>query len=152
MTILVPTCEQFTSLLTDYEEGALGPLDWLGMKLHLALCPPCQTFLRSFERTPALLRQAWDGTAEAPAERALASALAALREGRQPRGPQHHPPGQLTHFERTNSGTPMAAAMAQISAGWRAAPIRARWRHPRKPSTSAGEKKNSPLPALNRKP
>ena len=91
MTILVPTCEQFTNLLTDYEEGALGPLDWLGMKLHLALCPPCQTFLRSFERTPALLRQAWDGAANAPAEHALASALAALREGRQPRGPQHHP-------------------------------------------------------------
>ena len=91
MTILVPTCERVTSLLTAYEEGALGPWDWLGMKLHLALCPPCQVFLDTFGRTPALLRQAWDDQPSPEAEQALSGALAALREGRVPRGPQHHP-------------------------------------------------------------
>ena len=96
MTFLIPNCERVTGLLTDYEEGALGPLDWLGIKLHLALCPPCQTFLDAFERTPALLRQAWGeeffpGAEQASAEQALAGALAALREGRLPCGPQHHP-------------------------------------------------------------
>ena len=40
MTILVPTCEQFTSLLTDYEEGALGPLDWLGTVSYTHLTLP----------------------------------------------------------------------------------------------------------------
>ena len=91
MTILIPTCERVTALLTDLEEGALGPLDWLGLKLHLILCPPCQAFLDAFERTPALLRQAWDDRPDSMAERALAGALTALREGRLPRGPQHHP-------------------------------------------------------------
>ena len=95
MTFLMPTCEQAVSLLTAYEDGALGPLDWFGLRLHLALCPPCQTFLDAFGRTPALLRRAWEAepTAAGPtsAERALAGALAALREGRLPKGPQHHP-------------------------------------------------------------
>ena len=31
MTVLVPTCERVTALLTDYDEGSLGPLDWLGL-------------------------------------------------------------------------------------------------------------------------
>lgn len=91
MTILLPSCERVVALLTAYEDGALSPLDWLGLRLHLALCPPCQTFLDAFERTPALLRQAWETEGSAPAERALAGALAALREGRAPKGPQHHP-------------------------------------------------------------
>jgi putative transcriptional regulator len=96
MTVLIPSCERVTTLLTAYEEGALGPFDWLGLKLHLILCPPCQTFLESFERTPALLRRALDHEPQplaepAPAEHALAAALATLREGRVPRGPQHHP-------------------------------------------------------------
>ena len=30
MTFLIPSCERVTSLLTAYEERALGPLDWLG--------------------------------------------------------------------------------------------------------------------------
>jgi putative transcriptional regulator len=91
MTFLIPTCERVTALLTAYEEGALGPLDWLGLRLHLALCPPCQAFLSTFTRTPALLRQAWGDEPGPRAESALAGALAALREGRVPKGPQLHP-------------------------------------------------------------
>ena len=91
MTVLVPTCERVTALLTDYEEGSLGPLDWLGLKVHLAICPPCRTFLEAFARTPALVARAWDGAQEDRAEGALAGALAALREGRIPKGPLHHP-------------------------------------------------------------
>ena len=96
MTILIPSCQRITTLLTAYDEGALGPFDWLGLKLHLALCPPCQALLDSFERMPALLRKVLDGgpssaTGQRPAEQALAGALAALREGRVPTGPQHHP-------------------------------------------------------------
>ena len=99
MTFLIPTCERVVSLLTDYEEGALGPVDWFGLRLHLALCPPCQTFLASFERTSILLRRAWEAEPPAaagptPADRALAGALAALREGRLPTGPQLHPEPQ----------------------------------------------------------
>ncbi|HEY3399417.1 MAG TPA: cupin domain-containing protein [Geothrix sp.] len=91
MSLFMPTCAEVVGLLTDYEEGALGPLDWFGLKLHLSLCPPCRAFLDGFHRAPALLRELW---AEAPApaaEQALAGALTALREGRVPRGPLHHP-------------------------------------------------------------
>ena len=91
MTVLIPTCERVTELLTAYEEGALGPFDWLGLKLHLFLCPPCQAFLGTFERIPSLLRQVLNDEAAPLAERALAGALTALREGRVPQGPQHHP-------------------------------------------------------------
>lgn len=95
MTILIPSCERVTALLTEYEEGALGPLDWLGVKLHLTLCPPCQALLRAFEQVPILLRRFQDPPDDAApppsAEQALGAVLAALREGRVPTGPQHHP-------------------------------------------------------------
>jgi anti-sigma factor ChrR (cupin superfamily) len=91
MTVLIPTCERVIDLLTDLEDRALGPLDWLGVRLHLVLCPPCRSFLDAFERTPAVLRQVLDEDNAPEAEQALAGALAALRDGRVPQGPQHHP-------------------------------------------------------------
>ena len=116
MTFLIPTCERVTALLTDYEEGALGPLDWLGLKLHLALCPLCQTFLTAFERTPGLLRRAFDGEPGRPAEQALASALTAIREGRTPNGPQHHPEaGAWTALDP--GGDPFTALLLRIHLG-----------------------------------
>jgi len=116
MTLLLPTCERVTSLLTAYEEGALGPLDWLGVKLHLALCPPCQAFQGTFDRTPALLRQAWDEAPTPGAEQALASALAALREGRIPRGPQHHPDLALWSA-LAPGGDPLLAILLRVHLG-----------------------------------
>ncbi|MDP1831060.1 MAG: cupin domain-containing protein [Geothrix sp.] len=116
MTLLIPTCERVTTLLTAYEEGALGLLDWLGLKLHLALCPPCQTFLGAFERTPARLRQVLDDAPTALAELALASALAALREGRAPRGPQHHPEPEAWHA-LAPGGDPLTALLLRIHLG-----------------------------------
>jgi len=116
MTFLVPTCERVTSLLTAYEEGALGPWDWLGMKLHLALCPPCQTFLAAFDRTPALLRRAWDDEPTPVAEHALSGALAALREGRLPRGPQHHPESEAWAALEPG-GDPLLAILLRVHLG-----------------------------------
>lgn len=95
MTIFLPTCAEVTALLTDYEEGALGPFDWLGLKVHLSLCPPCRAFLEGLHAAAALLKDAWPGAANADAERALDQTLAAIREGRTPSGPQHHPEGPM---------------------------------------------------------
>lgn len=120
MTFLMPTCEQAVALLTAYEDGALGPFDWLGLRLHLALCPPCRIYLGDFERMPALLQQAWDAQPTAagptPAEQALAGALAALREGRIPRGPQHHPePGAWAALG--TGGDPLQALLLRVHLG-----------------------------------
>lgn len=122
MTGFMPTCEEVVALLTDYEEGALGPLDWLGLKLHLAICPPCQGFLTTFERTPALLRRlaAEETVAAGPvgggAEQALAGALAALREGRIPRGPQLHPePAAWAALQP--GGDPLLALLLRVHLG-----------------------------------
>ena len=116
MTILIPTCERVTSLLTAYEDGALGPIDWLGMKLHLALCPPCQTFLDTLDRTSALVRQAWDSEPTPVAEHALSGALAALREGRAPKGPQHHPEPEAWSA-LSPGGDPLLAILLRLHLG-----------------------------------
>ncbi|WP_243322808.1 cupin domain-containing protein [Geothrix sp. SG200] len=116
MTLLMPTCAEVVDLLTDYEEGALGPFNWLGVKLHLSLCPPCRAFLDSFERTPALLRRLWPEPPAPSAERALDGALTALRQGRVPRGPVHHPEeGAWQALEP--GGDPLTALLLKVHLG-----------------------------------
>jgi len=152
MTILIPTCERVTSLLTAYEDGALGPLDWLGVKLHLALCPPCQTFLDTFDRTPELLRQAWDGEPTPIAEHALSGALAALREGRVSEGPQLHP--EPEDWEALESdGDPLLSLLLRVHLGHCAA-CRETWGPDRAPivvdASSPAESLASVLPSGSR--
>jgi putative transcriptional regulator len=69
---------------------------------------------------PELLRWAWEEDAPAagppPAEHALAGALAALRAGRLPRGPQHHPePEAWVALEP--GGDPLRAVLLRIHLG-----------------------------------
>ena len=116
MTLLMPTCAEVVGLLTEYEEGALGPLGWLGLKLHLSLCPPCRAFLDSFERTPDLLRKLWPEPPAPAAERALGGALAALRQGRIPRGPVHHPENEAWSALEPG-GDPFKALLLRVHLG-----------------------------------
>jgi len=116
MTLLTPSCAEVTALLTDYEEGALGPFAWLGVKLHLGFCPPCQAFLDKLKRAPALLREAWDDTPTPQAEHALSSALALLREGRVPKGPQHHPEAE-DWAALTPGGDPLLSLLLRVHLG-----------------------------------
>ncbi|WP_306591401.1 cupin domain-containing protein [Geothrix sp. 21YS21S-4] len=114
---LMPTCERVITLFTDYEDGALGPIDWFGLKLHLSVCPPCRAFLESLRRTAPLLRSLTSSVASpAPAERALSGALAALREGRVPQGPQHHPEPALWEALEPG-GDPFTALMLRVHLG-----------------------------------
>ena len=116
MTVLIPTCERVLGLLTDYEDGALAPLDWLGVRLHLTLCPPCRTFLAAFAYTPALLRRILDDEATPAAERALAGALAAIRAGRVPQGPQYHPEAEAW-ADLDPGGDPLRAVLLRLHLG-----------------------------------
>lgn len=116
MVFLMPTCKRVTALLTDYREGALPLHHWLGVRLHLAACPPCRALLKAFEHTPTLLRRAWGDGPVPQAEQALASVLAALREGRVPRGPQHHPePEAWAALEA--GGDPFLALLLRVHLG-----------------------------------
>ena len=114
----IPTCEQVAALLTDLDEGALGPLAWTGVRIHLSLCPPCRAFLDSLRHTPALLRgllREEPGPAPA-AERALSSALNALRRGSLPQGPQLHP--EAADWSALGSeGNPIAALLLRVHLG-----------------------------------
>jgi putative transcriptional regulator len=116
MTILIPSCKQVINLLTEYEERALGPLDWLGVKLHLTLCRPCRTFLQAFEQAPDQLRRAMNEETAPAAEQALVGALTAIRQGRVPRGPQHHPePEAWAALEP--GGDPLRAILLRLHLG-----------------------------------
>lgn len=138
----IPTCEQVTALLTDLDEGALGPLAWTGVRVHLGLCPPCRAFLASLRRTPSLLRGllSEDLDVVPAAEQALAGALGTLRQGRLPRGPQLHPEaGEWSALGP--DGDPLTALLLRVHLGWCGA---CRAQHP---SDAALEPGGGPLPA-----
>jgi len=137
----IPTCEQVTALLTDLEEGALGPLAWTGVRVHLGLCPPCRAFLVSLRRTPILLRNLLQEEADPDpiAERALAGAMGVLRQGRLPQGPSLHPAaGDWSALGP--DGDPLHALLLRAHLGWCGA-CRAH-----RPSEAALEPGGSPLP------
>lgn len=115
----IPTCEQVTALLTDFDEGGLGPLAWAGVRVHLGLCPPCRAFLHSLRRTPGVLRELFQEPAGTPdaADRALSGALGLIRQGRLPEGPSLHPhPGAWAALGA--HGDPLEALLLRLHLGW----------------------------------
>lgn len=52
------TCRETIELLMDYLEGQLPPEEKSALDAHFAACKPCLEFVRSYERTPSVLRKA----------------------------------------------------------------------------------------------
>ena len=50
------TCQEIAEQGTDYLEGAVSPVDWAQIKLHLMLCAPCREYLRQIELSADALR------------------------------------------------------------------------------------------------
>lgn len=47
-------CREVVELLTDYLDGTLSPRDRTRLEGHLALCPPCSTYLAQIRSTISL--------------------------------------------------------------------------------------------------
>jgi anti-sigma factor RsiW len=63
------TCRDGVERLMDYFEGALGSPERAAIDAHVAGCPRCIAFVKSYVETPRIVRAA---TAEAlPVERAI---------------------------------------------------------------------------------
>jgi anti-sigma factor RsiW len=56
MTLL--TCQEVLDYLTEYLEGRLPAGEHARMDEHLAACPPCLAYLRNFQATIAITKQA----------------------------------------------------------------------------------------------
>ena len=112
----MPTCREVTARLTDFDEGALGPFAWAGIRLHLGLCPPCRAFLASLRRSRSLVAGLLgeDPTPAPAAEQALNGALALLRQGRLPQGPRFHPDADRWSAD----DDPLAALLRRVHLGW----------------------------------
>ena len=61
------TCKALIEFLDDYVDGSLAPDARAQFEAHLAQCPPCVDYLRTYRDTIALARRACDETADAGA-------------------------------------------------------------------------------------
>jgi anti-sigma factor RsiW len=59
--VLALPCRDFVQFLDDYFEDALPPAERREFDKHMELCPPCVDYLRSYERTIELGREACTG-------------------------------------------------------------------------------------------
>ena len=49
------TCADIVKLVTDYNEGRLTPAERRRFEEHVAICPPCRSFLAQMRTTVELL-------------------------------------------------------------------------------------------------
>ena len=70
------SCRSVTKMHTDAKEHALSWLQALRYRLHMKVCPSCQAYRASFDRTLSALREVPKEAAPDDVKRA---ALAALR-------------------------------------------------------------------------
>jgi anti-sigma factor RsiW len=54
------TCREFSDFIGDYLAGELPGTVHTGFERHLELCPNCRRYVRSYEETVKLGRQAFD--------------------------------------------------------------------------------------------
>ena len=45
------TCMEVVDAVTDYLEGAMGPIQWLRFQMHLGMCVGCRTYLKQMKQT-----------------------------------------------------------------------------------------------------
>ena len=49
------TCEQITTLCTEFEEGTLSWKQWGQFRVHIAICAPCMEYVQQMRITSEVL-------------------------------------------------------------------------------------------------
>lgn len=76
------TCRELIEFLDDYVDGSMPPAQRAEVDRHLAVCPPCVTYLETYKRTIALGKAAMRATDEPANGRAPQGLLDAVRAAR----------------------------------------------------------------------
>lgn len=75
-----PTCRDGAAVLMDYLEGALSAAEAARIDEHVARCPRCVAFIRSYRETPRILRGATEPAIPADLADSLRRFLQARRD------------------------------------------------------------------------
>ena len=54
------TCQQLIEFIARYREGELTPAERTAFEQHLAICPSCTAYLKTYERTILLTKASAD--------------------------------------------------------------------------------------------
>lgn len=68
-------CQKLVDLLTDYLEGELADDERAHLEEHLAFCPPCVDFLKSYKRTGPMCKKALQAKMPESMQQALSEVL-----------------------------------------------------------------------------
>lgn len=71
------TCQEILDFLADYIGGELPAAQRAEFERHLAICPPCVAYLKSYEQTIKLGKCACSDADEKPPEELIKAILAA---------------------------------------------------------------------------
>ncbi len=77
------TCREVVDFLMDYLSGSLAAAERREFERHLEACPPCVSFLKTYERTVALGKEAFsepDSSAQKVPGELVKAILAAKRK------------------------------------------------------------------------
>jgi anti-sigma factor RsiW len=77
------TCRDIIEFLTEYEAGMVTAEERAVFEAHLAICPPCVAYLRTYQATVQFGTAALGGAEEAtdPVPEELVAAILAARKG-----------------------------------------------------------------------
>jgi anti-sigma factor RsiW len=72
-------CREIADFLLDYSSGELDPATRARFEEHIAVCPPCVTFMKTYEQSIKLGKAACEPCEEIPPE--LVRAIMAAKDG-----------------------------------------------------------------------
>ncbi len=77
------TCRELVDFLMDYSDGALAPEQRASFEKHLAVCPPCVAYLKTYQQAVCLGKSvcADDDHAAHDVPEELVRAILAARQG-----------------------------------------------------------------------